>query len=478
MIKIDHNNNLDANNINPIEQAQCILPYYVKDPNDFHKQQINVFEKLERGINFVDAISLRHEVNFKDAFKTPIQRWYPYREGYSQKLVNYFINKLDARGIIFDPFSGSGTTLLSARNNDLESIGIDVNPISVLVSETENEVYNSDDIAQIKKIISYIKQIKKSNSDHKTSFSLADKTFNHDILQSLLQLKNEIASINSNKVRKLVFVSWLSIIESVSNFKKEGNGIKYKNRKRTVKGYTNIPQEIWENKYFPVDKFNYVKGKLIEKLEIILFDIINYYGSVNIRPRIYESNCLDFDKLFKEEIGFTFFSPPYCNSFDYFEIHKVELWLGDFVTSKEQMRNLKVKGFRSNTSSLNNKYVTFKNEYLEILVSLFDSSKLWSKRIPNVVRGYFDDFNTLLIKLYNQTADNGYVGIVVGNSAYSGVIIPTDVLIADIAREIGFEIECLYITRHLTTSSQQKLKLEPLKQYLRESILLLKKRKK
>ena len=57
----------------------------------------------------------------------------------------------------------------------------------------------------------------------------------------------------------------------------------------------------------------------------------------------------------------------------------------------------------------------------------------------------------------------------------NNIIIPTDVLIARIAEEIGFSVETIHITRHLTTSSQQKKELKPLKDYLRESIVLLRK---
>ena len=176
-----------------------------------------------------------------------------------------------------------------------------------------------------------------------------------------------------------------------------------------------------------------------------------------------------------DEIQFTFFSPPYCNCFDYFEIHKVDLWLGDFVKNKEEFRLLRNSGFRSNTNSLNHKPIVYKNEHLENLITLFEVDKLWNGRIPSVVRGYFDDTHTLLRKLYNQTATGGYVGVVVGNSAYSGVIIPSDALLADIAREIGFKVKNVFITRHLTTSSQQKQGLQFLKNYLRESIVLLEK---
>jgi hypothetical protein len=153
----------------------------------------------------------------------------------------------------------------------------------------------------------------------------------------------------------------------------------------------------------------------------------------------------------------------------------VDLWLGDFVKDKEEFRLIRNTGFRSNINSLNHKPIIYKNKYLESLISLFDSEKLWSSRIPSVVRGYFDDTHTLLNKLYNQTTKGGYVGIVVGNSAYSGVIIPSDVLIADIAKEIGFTVKNIFVTRHLTTSSQQKKELVVLNNYLRESIVLLEK---
>jgi site-specific DNA-methyltransferase (adenine-specific) len=288
-------------------------------------------------------------------------------------------------------------------------------------------------------------------------------------------LKFQIRKIENGKIQDAFFVAWLAIIEDVSNIKKEGNGIKYKNRKRTSNGYINIDKDVWEKQVFPDDKFVFVKTKLIKHLEMILEDIKNNFGICKKRPKIFQGSCLEFDKLFSDEIHFTFFSPPYCNCFDYFEIHKVDLWLGDFVTKKEEFRSLRNTGFRSNTNSLNHKPIVYKNENLENLISLFDIDKLWNTKIPSVVRGYFDDSNTLLKKLYQQTIKGGYVGIVVGNSAYSGVIIPSDVLVAEIAKEVGFKVKSIFVTRHLTTSSQQKQELIVLKNYLRESIVLLEK---
>lgn len=442
---------------------------------DSQAEQLIVFNKLEIGLSLFNGTSFANQVHFQNAYQTPVQRWFPYREGYSTRLVNSFIKELKITGNVFDPFSGSGTTLLASRHNNLNSFGIDVNPISVLVANVENEKYSSNDIDNFNFEMKKLNSFSKSNDIFQTLFELADKVFNFEILQSLLQFKLHIKQIKNKKIQNVFFVAWLAIIEDVSNIKKEGNGIKYKNRKRTPNGYINIDKDIWEKQVFPVDKFSFVKTKLIKHLEIILEDIKNNFGICEKQPKIFTGSCLEFDKLFSDEIQFTFFSPPYCNCFDYFEIHKVDLWLGDFVTEKEEFRLLRNTGFRSNTNSLNHKQINYKNEYIENLISLFDRDKLWNTRIPCVVRGYFDDMHTLLTKLFHQTVKGGYVGVVVGNSAYSGVIIPSDILVSDIAKEVGFKVKNIFVTRHLTTSSQQKQELEFLKNYLRESIVLLEK---
>jgi hypothetical protein len=442
---------------------------------DKQKRQFSVFKSLENDLPFTSARSFENQVHFQQAHLIPIQRWFPYREGYSTRLVTAFLNELKISGNIFDPFSGSGTTLLSARHKNLQSFGTDVNPISTLVASIENEQYDKNDISEVIIEKEKIENLEKSNEKYNHSFDLADKMFNNEILHAVLQLKTHIKNIENQKVQNLFFVAWLSIIEEVSNIKKEGNGIKYKNRKRTPSGYINIQKEEWEKNNFPKNKFLFVKNKIFHKINVYLSDIQNNYGLIEKKPQIYNADCLTFDKLFSDEIQFTFFSPPYCNCFDYFEIHKVELWLGDFVKSKDELKNLRENGFRSNTNSINGKPINYHNENIESLISMFDKNNLWSGRIPTVVRGYFNDTYTLLKKLYSQTQKGGYVGSVIGNSAYSGVIIPSDILTAQIAREVGFKVENIFVTRHLTTSSQQKKNLEPLKDYLRESIVLLKK---
>lgn len=452
-----------------------LFGYATLAEQDIFQSQKQIITKLQNKFNISNTPKFQNLVHFQGANKTPIQRWFPYREGYATQLVYTFLKELNIKNNVFDPFCGSGTTLLASRHNNVQSFGIDINPISVLVSRVENEYYTILDKKELQNIFREIENLQPSNQIFKSNFDLSDKTFNAEILQTVLQLLDFTQKIKNDKVRNICFVTWLAIVEQVSNVKKEGNGIKYKNRKRTENGYIDINKEEWEKTQFPENKFVFVKQKFLNHLQIIINDLENEYGNTEKKPVIFNGNCLELDKYIGQEIQFTFFSPPYCNCFDYFEIHKVELWLGQFVKTKEEFRTLRNTGFRSNTNAILNKDIDYKNENLEKLISLFDTQKLWHKAIPKVVRGYFDDMHTLLRKTYNLTEKNGFVGIVVGNSAYTGVIVPTDLLIAEIANEIGFTVKNIFVTRHLTTSSQQKTQLEPLKNYLRESIVFLQK---
>ncbi len=67
-------------------------------------KQLEIFEKLETGSPMFNGTSFGKQVNFQKAYQTPVQRWFPYREGYSTLLVNSFIRELQITGNVFDPF--------------------------------------------------------------------------------------------------------------------------------------------------------------------------------------------------------------------------------------------------------------------------------------------------------------------------------------------------------------------------------------
>jgi site-specific DNA-methyltransferase (adenine-specific) len=61
---------------------------------------------------------------------------------------------------------------------------------------------------------------------------------------------------------------------------------------------------------------------------------------------------------------------------------------------------------------------------------------------------------------------------VVGNSAFAGVIVPTDVLTAMVGISMGFTRAKIIETRHLTVAPQQRNILKGFEHYMRESIVV------
>lgn len=438
-------------------------------------EDLQFLENLESRYNIRTDSAFSSLVHFQTTTNKPFQRWYPYREGYSYELVTEFIDRYQVKGALLDPFSGSGSSLLAGKKKGIETFGIDVNPIAIFISKVETQNYSFEDIEELKENIQWFNFLLRDNMKRKTDFSLAERYFNEDILQTLLQIRDNILAISNKKVRDIFFLSWLSIIENVSYVKKEGNGLKYKNRKRLKKGYETIPLDKWDQDHFPTDKFEYIKEKIESNVSIILHDIEHYQMDNAPTPQIFHGSSTEVIPKLDTEFELTIFSPPYANFFDYFEIHKTELWLGEFISSKEELKKLKKLGLRSNSGSTVSKNNVHINKSVEHLTKLISTKKLWSNKIMEVVSGYFDDMESLLIEIYKKTINNGRVAIVVGNSAYGGIIVPSDLLIAETGEKIGFSVEEIIITRHLTTSSQQKVKLEPVISYLRESIVILKK---
>ena len=67
---------------------------------------------------------------FKDSLKAPIHRWFTYPAGFSYKAVENSILKagLHKGDTIYDPFMGSGTTNIVAKELGINSYGIEAHP--------------------------------------------------------------------------------------------------------------------------------------------------------------------------------------------------------------------------------------------------------------------------------------------------------------------------------------------------------------
>jgi len=440
----------------------------MQDAKSLKKSALNqkLAADIQSDVPVQPAPGLRDAVNFDESQSSPIHRWFRYREGFSPAILD----KLNGAERIFDPFCGCGTTLIEAKKRGVAAVGTDVNPLAVFVAKAKTRNYDAGHVRELKDWVARTSQWRSLWPE--PEIPLLPKLFQPEALNELLRIRAWLEKCETPAVRDLLLLCWLGILEGCSNIFKEGNGIKYRNKKRQPGKYATVPDEVWIPRYFGPSIKGFVRQRWREQCATVGNDLQEFLGGRCSKIEILERSCLD--TAITDEVPScdgSLFSPPYANRFDYFEAFKIELWMGNFVTSAEQMRALRNRGMRNNLSVQVG--CVRKRDDLESFLALMDEDASSVRMgIRETLRGYFDDVARLAANLRTVVSPGGKVLCVVGNSAYAGVLVPTDLLCARIFAEAGFTVEKVGVARHLHVSSQQRGKMVVgLKPYMRESVI-------
>lgn len=421
---------------------------------------MDIYQALENKYNPMGLTIGTYDtpVNFNESLRTPIHRWYGYKEGFSPSFVNEFVSKYSRslEDIIFDPFGGVGTTGLEANKMGYNAYLMDVNPLGIFASTVKTRHYSDIEVDHFVNEINLFESIEKwpitLSIDNKTIVKYFDET----TWNSLLQIKSYISKRGDETVRNLFSLALLSLIEEISTHHKNGNGVKKKRM---------LPEPL---------SFSALKEKLVGRLSMYIGDIknTNLKGETTI---FYQSNLEGYALPSKADIVLT--SPPYANCFDYSKVYLTELWVGGFFTTKEDQKLFRDKSVISHVHyRWNPRNETYGTDIINnLIVPILEKKDLWSNNIIPMLKGYFSDMGKFLFNLSKNLNEGATVGIVVGNSVYGGTPIATDVILARQAEELGYKCINIKVYRKVIASSQQMILLSDYeKKYVRESLVVLK----
>lgn len=423
------------------------------------------YRALEQGIQVNEQstkTTYSSPVNFIESMQMPRHRWFPYKEGFSPSFVRDFLTNgaTIGDGLVLDPFSGSGTTALVAGELGLRGLGFDVSPLTDFVAKTKALVMSADELRTLK---SYLLEFENSPLENRASDpnnATVKRYFEPEVLDALLRTKVFFEAVDCLKTRSLFKLAFLAAIEPFSTHRKAGNGVKRK---------TNYSWPTSE-----LDSVSAVKRFIVEKLEMFASDVEQTPNF--LPPEFLEKSCLGSslsDEV--EDVSAVLTSPPYANCFDYSKIYMSELWLGDFFASKADQQAFREASVRSHVhAAWAERYSEFGVPVVdEIIRPHIEEQDLWSPRIGSMLSGYFADLGNLLTNLKPRMRNGGKLGFVVGNSFYGGVAVATDLLLAELGRRKGYEVEEVRVYRGIIPSSQQFKKLGNNRKYMRESMVVL-----
>lgn len=404
-------------------------------------------------------------LNYSDDLNKPFQRWYRYKEGYSVELVEHLIREYAQRkeGIILDPFSGSGSTLLAAEDMGYSGIGFEVNPFSCFLSKCKLDNYSKKTIELFKDAYENILQqaLNKKENYCLPELSISTKVFDSEIEKYYMSVGTMIDDdkIGDKQVRNLLKIGWLACLEPLCNYRKAGNGLKIR---KYVKPRIITVEDA--------------RAMLLEEYQNIYADLIDKQKSTH--GVIYNESCLGMGEYIEENsVEGIIFSPPYANCFDYTEIYKLELWFGKFVSEYPELKKLRRNSLHSHLNGDLSREVQSKSVTLDELLTRLQEKELWDKKIPKMLQLYYDDMFRVVEECYKVLNDKGFCCIVVGNSAYGGIVFAADLILAEYARQIGFTVSKVEVDRYIITSSQQYEITKESGKYLRESVVCLIKNK-
>lgn len=417
-------------------------------------------------------------VSALDAESLPRHRWYFFKEAFSPAVVNHAIQdaKLDSSAIVFDPFSGSGTTCLAAGLAGMRGIGTEVNPflhfvaktkaLNVSLDEFDNAIKLASDGASKGKESPLLK-FSTFSEQAQTAIRRKKWLFDSKILNSFEGAKQNILSVSA-PVKSLIDLCLIGAAMDNSNAVKDGKCLRYKKN--------------WES--FNLNKDNFIES--FNQRTAIVREDLEKTSKININASITQGDSRQIDALENFDLCVT--SPPYLNSFDYTDVYRPELFLSGYVSTLDDLRTLRFSTLRSHVqvawenptrNDFGHCYIEAMKELKEAETSLAQQEKkLWNKKLPNMIQAYFEDMEQVLFRLRQKAQPHASTWLVVSTSAYAGVEIPVDLILADIASKCGWFLRKITVLRHLKrVAGQQWDKLSERENHegphLRESLVIL-----
>lgn len=410
-------------------------------------------EQRTGGNNVLHRLDLSKAVTPKFIPKHPRHRWYWFPHSFSPELVEGILQHwgLPQGAHLLDPFVGSGTTTLVAKQRELQPTGFDISPLAVLVSKAKTENYDVQHLHAIKLQIldlaeKGVSSVQIDPSHYESSHQLK-KAFTRSEYQTLEKLRVAINHIATGAVRLFFTTALLSTLKAFSRGVASGGWLKWVDKEEASS------EEI-------LREFN-------RRAEIMVND-------VEQSPLPYlEADVREFDPLSEKMVASHFdaviTSPPYPNKHDYTRVFHVELaFLGK---TEAEIKALRKQMLRSHVEG---KLLPRSSKFIiptKLLKSIKQIEGRVDRRLPKMLHGYFEDIFLLMENLKFATKRDAPIALVVGNVRYAGVDIPVDELISEVAEQSGFTHEETWITRFRGNSAQQMARYG--RTPMRESIVFL-----
>ena len=355
-------------------------------------------------------------------------RIHPYPAMLHPLLVDYLIGQYGKKGdVIFDPFCGSGVTLLQSKINGYESIGFDINPMALLIARAKTQIY------QKRKLFEEFKDLKESLYKN-TTFLLDSSGID------IPQIKNIDYWYSKEVISDLGKIRWV--------LKKKS--YEYKDFFMASFAFICRNQSLTRNGEFKryrieKEKIERRKNEVFQKFFSHIREMVNIFTDTDLSKRKSKSILTNSEIKILQKIKYNLVitSPPYGDS-------RTTVAYGQYTSfGAEWVKGLNIhdsNGYKIDKESLGIKRPLNKaiNKH-KILMDTVEKIKNIDLKRADEVLYFFNGYHNAIKNVVKNLTKKGRVCFVVGNRTVRGVQIPMDQITASFFDSMGLNFEDIFV---------------------------------
>ena len=356
----------------------------------------------------------------KQSQEFKIKPIHPFAARMAPEIAFKALEGIDEKAVILDPMTGSGTVLRTISTLGYNGIGVDIDPLAVLMSKAGTTKVNEKGF--LRKVAQIINRVKSSENES-LYLSWIDDDTNTQKFISFWFAKKQIADL-----RKLSYV----IVNDKGKYS-ELLKIALSKLIITKRKGASLAADVSHSrphKVREVNDFDVLREYQIacRKLARIMIDTP---PKGQVKVKLGDARKL---KIAPESIDAIITSPPYLNAIDYMRGHKLALvWLGYPIDDLAVIRGNSVGAEKAPDQKANLKLA----QQLTSKITRLD--ELPNRKI-NMIYRYALDMHGVIRECTRVLKKNSKATFVIGNTSQHGVYIENTTIASEAAKLFGLDL--------------------------------------
>jgi Putative RNA methylase family UPF0020 len=370
---------------------------------------------------------------------------HPYKGKFYPQLARSILNGCEIRSgsRILDPFAGCGTTLLEADLLKIDGLGLDTNPLAVLVANTKLRALRRDP-DELSAALAPLRRLPRRGVPLPDPY--LERWFPPENLAYLLRALRGIQSLDDEEARALALVGLSSVIR-VCSFQDP----------KQVRVYR---RSLSDCVPLLADEFPAAIASALATLAAVR-QVYGDEGAMGRQGRVMLGDARELTDRSDRKFDAVVTSPPYANALPYIDTDRLSLrafgLLGDGGQRGAERRLI-------GNREITNRELAALNAEADIAIAagrlpglLVDlilqsrevaaepTSGFRKRRTPGLLYGYFRDMGRVLRGVSARLTSKAPAVFVVGDSVVTGpggssLPVPTTDIVAALAKEAGLEL--------------------------------------